>query len=104
MQMVSSVVLAGLLAMAPNWAIVDIPYPDTSGGSAVHATGPEAQVVDALHEYARSRSATLKKGAITDLKIEGSKATARVLMGARPETVHLEHVQHEWRVVKVDPN
>ena len=103
MVMVSSVVLAGLLAMAPNWAIVDIPYPDASGGSAVHAT-PETQVVDALHEYARSRSATLKKGAITDLKIEGAKATARVLMGVRPETVHLEHVQHEWKVIKVDPN
>lgn len=104
MQMVSSVVLAGLLAMAPNWAIVDIPYPETSGGSAVHATTPESQVVDALNEYARSRSAPLKKGAITEIRIEGAKATARVLIGARPETVHLEHLQHEWKVVKVEPN
>ena len=103
MQMVSSVVRAGLLAMAPHGAIVDIPDPDTSGGSAAHATTPETQVVDALHEYARSRSAPLRKGAITELRIEGPKATARVVFGARPETVHLEHLNHEWKVVKVDP-
>jgi hypothetical protein len=33
MVVVSSVVFVGLLALAPNWAIVDIPYPDSNGGA-----------------------------------------------------------------------
>ena len=46
MLMMGSVVLAGLLALAPNWAVVDIPYPETSGGSASSSrAGPDAPVV-----------------------------------------------------------
>ncbi len=97
-----SVVFVGLLAMAPNWAIVDIPYPDSSGG--VHHALPstESQVADALLEYAKSRSVALQKGDISELKVEGAKASARVHLGARFERVHLEYHNQEWRVVRVD--
>jgi hypothetical protein len=101
MVMVGSVVLVGLLAMAPNWAIVDIPYPEASGGSAVRATA-EGQVVDALQEYARAHSVVLKKGDIQDLKIDGPKATARVVVGQRAEVLHLEHAPGGWRVVRAE--
>ena len=97
----SSVVFVGLLAMAPNWAIVDIPYPESSGGSAAQAAA-EAPVVDALQEYARSRSAVLRKGDIQELRIEGAKATARVVLGQRAEVVHLEHAPGGWRVVRAE--
>jgi len=102
MVVVSSVVLVGLLAMAPNWAIVDIPYPDSKGG--VHHALPslESQVTDALLEYGKGRSPALQKGDITELRVEGAKATARVHVGARVERVHLEYHNQEWRVVRVE--
>ena len=102
MVVVSSVILVGLLAMAPNWAIVDIPYPDAKGG--VHHALPslESQVTDALVEYAKGRSLALQKGDISELRVEGAKATARMHVGARFERVHLEYHNQEWRVVRVE--
>jgi hypothetical protein len=103
MVVVSSVVLVGLLAMAPNWAIVDIPYPDAKGGGAHHALPSlESQVTDALLEYARGRSLALQKADITELRVEGAKASARMHVGARFERVHLEYHNQEWRVVRVE--
>jgi hypothetical protein len=97
-----SVVFVGLLALAPNWAIVDIPYPDSGGG--VHHALPstESQVADALQEYAKSRSVALQKGDVTEVRVEGVKASARIHVGARFERVHLEYHNQEWRVVRVD--
>lgn len=102
MLMLGSVALAGLLAMAPNWAIVDIPYPEASGGSATHAPTAESLVFDALQEYARARFPALKKGDISEVRIEGPRATARVVLGHRTEVVHLELVNHEWKVVRAE--
>ena len=104
MLMMGSVVLAGLLALAPNWAIVDIPYPETSGGSATtgQSRGPDAPVIEAVQGYVRKSSAGLRKGVVTDVRIEGTKATAKVLIGQRAETVHLEYVQAEWRVTRTE--
>lgn len=95
-----SVVLLGLLAMAPNWAIVDIPYPEAGGGMEAPSATPEARVIDALHAYARGRSLKLRKGDITDLKIEGARATVRLVLPNHSENLQLELVGHEWRVVK----
>ena len=102
--MMGSVVLAGLLALAPNWAIVDIPYPETSGGSAASraAVGPDAPVIDAVHGYVHKNSAGRRKGIVTDVRIDGNKATAKVLVGQRSETVHLEYVHPEWRVIRAE--
>ncbi len=97
-----SVVLLGLLAMAPNWAIVDIPYPEAGGGMEAHAPTPEARVIEALTVYARGKSFKLRKGDIADLRIEGPRATARLTLPNHPETLHLELVGHEWRVVKAE--
>ena len=104
MLMMASVVLAGLLALAPNWAVVDIPYPETSGGSAASGAvvGPDAPVIDAVHGYVRRSSAGLRRGIVTDVRIEGNKATAKVLIGQRAETVHLEYVRPEWRVIRTE--
>ena len=60
---IGSVVLMGLLAMAPNWAIVDIPYPEAGGGmEAQPAPTPEARVIEALTAYARAKSLKLRRG------------------------------------------
>ena len=99
---IGSVLLVGLLAMAPNWAIVDIPYPESSGGLEARGATPEAQVIDALAHYARGKALTLRKADIVELRIEGPRATARLALPSHAETVHLELVQHEWRVVRIE--
>jgi hypothetical protein len=99
---ISDFVFVGLLAMAPNWAIVDIPYPEAGGGTEVRATTPEMLVTDALASYARTRALKLRKADISELRIDGPKATARVVFTTRTETVHLELVKDEWRVVKTE--
>ena len=97
-----SVVLLGLLAMAPNWAIVDIPYPEAGGGMEAQAATPEARVIEALHAYARGKSLKLRKGDIADLKFEGARATARLVLPHHSESLYLELIGHDWRVVKTD--
>ncbi len=100
---IGSVVFAGLLAMAPNWAIVDIPYPEAGGGmEASSAPTPEARVIEALTAYARGRSLKLRKGDIADVKVEGARATARLMLPNHAETLHLELVGQDWRVVKTE--
>ena len=99
---IGDVVFIGLLAMAPNWAIVDIPYPEAGGGTEVRATTPEMQVADALAAYARTRAVKLRKADISELRIDGPKAIARISLLSRTETVHLELVKDEWRVVKTE--
>ena len=98
---IGSVVLMGLLAMAPNWAIVDIPYPEAGGGMEAQPT-PEARVIEALYAYARARSLKLRKGDIADLKVEGPKATVRLMLPNHPETLHFELVGHDWRIAKTE--
>ena len=99
---VGSVIFIGLLAMAPNWAIVDIPYPEAGGGTEVRATTPETLVTEALAAYAKGRALKLRKADISELRIDGPKASARLTFPARTETVHLELVKDEWRVVKTE--
>ena len=97
----SSVVFVGLLAMAPNWAIVDIPYPDQTGGNHHASPSVESRVTDALLDYAKGRSLPLQKTDISEVKVDGAKATARLHLGARFERVMLEYHNQEWRVVRV---
>lgn len=101
--MIGNLALLGLLAMAPNWAVVDIPYPDAGGTGEVHELAPEAQVSEALYAYARAKStAPLRKSDIVVTRIDGAKATARVTRGGRVEIVYLELAGHEWKVVRTE--
>ena len=101
---IGSVVFIGLLAMTPNWAIVDIPYPEAGGG--MEAPGPgrggaEAQMNEVLAAYARSKSsAPLRKGDVIVTRIDGARATARISRGGRTETVYLELTGSTWKIVK----
>ena len=101
--MIGNLALLGLLAMAPNWAVVDIPYPEAIGAGEVQELTPEAQVTEALVAYARSKSASpLRKSDIVVTRIDGPRATARVNRGGRTEIVYLEHAGHEWKVVRTE--
>jgi len=101
---IGSLVFAGLLAMAPNWAVVDIPYPDAvANGDAQAPANSEAAIWDALASYARSRSsAPLRKSDITVTRIDGNKASARVSRAGRIEVVYLEYVSGEWKIVRTE--
>jgi hypothetical protein len=37
--MIGNLAIVGLLAMAPNWAVVDIPYPEAGGSARVTRAG-----------------------------------------------------------------
>jgi len=101
---IGSVVLAGLLAMAPNWAVVDIPYPDAVGsGEAQTPANAETQVWDALASYARSKSvAPLRRSDIVVTRIDGNKAAARVSRGGKSEVIYLEYTAGEWKILKIE--
>ncbi|HUP97371.1 MAG TPA: hypothetical protein VM073_05495 [Usitatibacter sp.] len=96
---IGGVFFIGLLAMGPNWAIVDIPYPEAGGGTEVRV-GPADAITDALTAYARTRAVKLRKADISEVRIDGPRASARIALHARTELVHLELVKDEWRVVR----
>lgn len=99
---IGSIVFVGLLAMAPNWSIVDLPYPESGAGGET-AMPVEAQVTEAVVQYTKSKGSTpVRKADIVGVKVDGLKATARITLAHHTETVYLECVQHEWRVVRTE--
>jgi hypothetical protein len=94
---IASFVVAGFLAMGPHWSLFDLPYPEVETAESV-----EARVFETLAGYARSRSAVLSKGDVAALRIEGPRATARLTMADRTETVHLQLLGERWQVIKVE--
>jgi len=101
---IGSLVFAGLLAMAPNWAVVDIPYPEAAGAGEAQAPGnAETQIWDTLSTYARSKStAPLRKSDIIVTRVDGNKATARVTRSGRTEVIYLEYTGGEWKIVRTE--
>ena len=96
---IGSIVFVGLLAMAPNWSIVDLPYPESGAGGET-AVSAETQVTEAIVQHIRAKgTAPVKIGSV---KVEGTRATARITLARHSETVYLEYVQHEWRVVRTE--
>lgn len=142
---VSSAILAGLLAVGPQSAILDLPYPEVATDVAA-ASKPETLVTEALAHYARGVAqrdrammaetlhpeftrvtirrngirpdaievATARtiadspitiaaaKGAheVSELKVDGGRASAKLTFSDRTELVHLVLWNHEWRVVQ----
>ena len=105
---ICSVVFSGLLAMAPTWVIVDIPYPEAGGGAEVSGPGgsgasAEAQITNVLNAYARTKSVEpLRKGDVLVTRIDGSRATGRVNRAGRTETVYLERAGSDWKIVRTE--
>ncbi len=98
---IGSVLLVGLLAMAPNWAIVDIPYPESAGAVEAHPPPtPQAQVAEALAIHARGKALAVRKSDIVDIKVDGPHATARLALPNYNEVFQLEYVNREWKVVR----
>ncbi len=97
----SGILLAAALALGPDWAIVDLPYPDVQrpGGKPT----PEEQVAEAAAEHIRARDPKRpphRKLLMSNLKIDGTKAWVRVTDGDRTETVWLVMKGGAWKVEK----
>lgn len=97
----ASLVLAtSLMAMAPQWAIVDLPYPEVTGGET--ASPPiDARIAEAVASHARARGKPLPRNPeMTDLRVERGTASLRLKMADRTEIVVLLRVNNEWRVLQ----
>lgn len=97
--MVASIlVVSTVLALGPQWAIVDLPYPEvaeaeTSGGASAHSA-----IVAAALSHARTRKPGIRKPEVHDVRIEGTKASAVLDFGDRTESIRLHHLGGEWRL------
>ena len=100
----SSALLSSLVAFGSQWPIIDLPYPDVDrmgGGASVPSV--ESRVEDAVSRFARTREPRAlppRRPEISQLRIDGPRASAIVTMGEHSELVQLELVERQWRVVR----
>lgn len=97
--------LSSLVAFGTQWPIIDLPYPDVDRhGAGAAVPSVETQVEEAVARYARSRSVpplpAERKPEISQLRIDGARATALLTTGERSERLQLQLLDREWRVVK----
>lgn len=90
----------GLMALAPQWVIVDLPYPEVTGAET--ASPPiDARIAEAVTTYARARGRPLPRQAeMTDLRVEKGTASLRLRSADRTEIVVLLRIDNEWRVLQ----
>lgn len=100
----SSALLTSLVAFGSQWPIIDLPYPDIDRiGGGISVPSVETQVEDAVARYARSREPRAlpqRRPEISQLRIDGARASAIVTTGERTELLQLELVEREWRVIR----
>lgn len=94
------VLATSLMAMAPQWAIVDLPYPEVTGAEAA-SPSVDPRIAEAISSYARARGKPLPRPPeMTDLRVEQGTASLRLKMADRTEIVVLLRVNNEWRVLQ----
>ena len=96
----AAIVTATLLTVGPDWAIVDLPYPEVRPGG---TPTPEERVAEAVSEHVQARDPKRpanRRLLLSNLKIEGAKAVVRVTDGDRTETVSLALKDGVWKVEK----
>ena len=99
--MLSGLLFSALLAIGPDWAIVDLPYPEVAKPG--EKPTAEQQVAEAAAEHVKSRDPkrpATRKLLLSNLKIDGNKAWVRVTDCDRTETVWLVMKDGQWRVEK----
>ena len=98
--MISALTFAAVLAIGPDWAIVDLPYPDVP--KAGDKATPEQLVAQAAADHVKTRDPKRpdRKLLMSNLRIDGNRAWVRVTDGDRTETVWLTLKDGVWRVEK----
>jgi hypothetical protein len=95
------VLVTSMMAMAPQWAIADLPYPDVGYEAAAPATA--ARITEAVANYAKAKApgkTLARKPEMTDLRVNDSTASLRLTLGDRTEVVILTRVNNDWRVIQ----
>ena len=98
---ISTLLLAGLLAMGPKWSIVDLPYPEvrapeTMGG---YVPSTETQVNDTIAAFIK-RTSPGRTHEVTQVRIDGPKASARIVFPDRTWMIRLERSEQGWKVIE----
>lgn len=98
---ISSLLLAGVLAMGPQWSIVDLPYPEVSSPETMGGYTPstETQVNDTIASWVK-RTNPGRKHEVTQVRIDGPKASARVVFPDRTWLIRLERQGEAWKVLE----
>jgi len=98
---ISSLLLAGVLAMGPQWSIVDLPYPEVKAPDSMGGYTPstETQVNESIAEWVK-RTNPNRKHEVTQVRIDGPKASARIVFPDRTWLIRLERQGEEWKVVE----
>ena len=98
---ISSLLLVGVLAMGPQWSIVDLPYPEVKAPDSMGGYTPstEVQVNETIASWLK-RTTPHRKHEITQVRIDGPKATARIVFADRTWLIRLERAGEEWKVVE----
>ena len=95
----SHVWLAGAVAFGAQWPVIDLPYPDVPDGGGVVPAAPCPE--KAVEAVVRRHAARIDPEAdITQVRIDGARATALLTSPARIQWVHLERTGGERRVVQ----
>jgi hypothetical protein len=98
---ISMLVFAGVLAMGPQWSIVDLPYPEVKASESMGGYMPstETQVNDTIASWVK-RTSPNRKHEVTQVRIDGPKASARIVFPDRTWLIRLERAGEEWKVVE----
>ena len=101
MALIPALMVTTIMALGPQWAIIDLPYPDVTGEE-TSSPAIDPQIAEAVTNYAKVRNGKplSRKPEISNLKVDGGTASLRLSLGDRVETVTLVRVKNEWRVVQ----
>ena len=99
----SHVWIAGIVAFGAQWPVIDLPYPEVpeGGGAVPMAPCPEKAVEAAVRRYASRLDPAAD---ITQVRIDGARASTLLTSGSRTEWVHLEREGRDWKVVPASPH
>ena len=92
--------VTSLMAMSPQWAIVDLPYPEIGYEAAAPAT--HARITEAVANFTKAQGSgkTSRMPEVSDLRVNDTTASARINRGDRTEVVILTRVNDNWRVIQ----
>ena len=98
---ISGLLLAGVLAMGPQWSIVDLPYPEVRASESMGGYVPstETQVNETIAGWIK-RNSPGRKHEVTQVRIDGPKASARIVFPDRTWLIRLERSEQGWKVVE----
>ena len=92
--------VTSMMAMSPQWAIIDLPYPEIGYEAAAPATASRITEAVANYQAKHSGKSLNRKPEVSDLRVNDSTASLRVTTGDRTEVMILSRTNNDWRVIQ----